>query len=61
MIKRRVARSSRARTGLENGGSAAQRVALECGFGDVERMRRSFMRLLGVPPSSLRRSVPVEA
>ena len=37
------------------------RVAVDCGFGDVERMRRSFMRLLGVPPSSLRRSVPVEA
>jgi transcriptional regulator GlxA family with amidase domain len=29
-------------------------VATECGFGDTERMRRSFQRLLGVPPSSLR-------
>lgn len=45
-----------ARTALENGANSVQRVATECGFGDVERMRRSFMRLLGVPPSSLRRS-----
>jgi transcriptional regulator GlxA family with amidase domain len=47
-----------ARTALEDGASSVQRVALDCGFGDVERMRRSFMRLLGVPPSSLRRSPP---
>ncbi|WP_342246297.1 GlxA family transcriptional regulator [Pseudomonas sp. OTU5201] len=46
-----------ARTALEDGANSVQRVATECGFGDVERMRRSFMRLLGVPPSSLRRSV----
>ncbi|WP_280282440.1 DJ-1/PfpI family protein [Pseudomonas sp. BN415] len=45
-----------ARTALENGTNSVQRVATECGFGDIERMRRSFMRLLGVPPSSLRRS-----
>lgn len=45
-----------ARTALEDGASSVQRVATECGFGEVERMRRSFMRLLGVPPSSLRRS-----
>ncbi|MDT4806345.1 HTH-type transcriptional regulator CdhR [compost metagenome] len=45
-----------ARTALDNGADSVQRVATECGFGDVERMRRSFMRLLGVPPSSLRRS-----
>jgi transcriptional regulator GlxA family with amidase domain len=31
-------------------------VALDCGFGDAERMRRSFVRLLGVPPSALRRA-----
>lgn len=46
-----------ARAALENGAPSVQRVAAECGFGDVERMRRSFMRLLGVPPSSLRRTV----
>ncbi|MGF6690347.1 transcriptional regulator GlxA family with amidase domain [Metapseudomonas resinovorans] len=45
-----------ARTALENGANSVLRVATECGFGDIERMRRSFMRLLGVPPSSLRRS-----
>jgi transcriptional regulator GlxA family with amidase domain len=50
-----------ARTALENGAGSVQKVAIECGFGDVERMRRSFMRLLGVPPSSLRRSVPADA
>jgi transcriptional regulator GlxA family with amidase domain len=45
-----------ARAALENGAESVQRVALDCGFGDAERMRRSFMRLLGVPPSSLRRA-----
>jgi transcriptional regulator GlxA family with amidase domain len=49
-----------ARTALEDGAASVQRVALDCGFGDVERMRRSFMRLLGVSPSSLRRGAPVE-
>jgi transcriptional regulator GlxA family with amidase domain len=50
-----------ARTALENGASSVQRVALDCGFGDVERMRRSFARLLGMPPSALRRSPQQEA
>ena len=50
-----------ARTALENGARSVQKVATDCGFGDVERMRRSFMRLLGVPPSSLRRSPPAQA
>ena len=50
-----------ARTALENGAGSVQRVATDCGFGDVERMRRSFMRLLGVPPSSLRRTSPADA
>ncbi|WP_413705919.1 GlxA family transcriptional regulator [Ralstonia sp. Ralssp110] len=43
-----------ARAALESGAASMQRVATECGFGDTERMRRSFQRLLGVPPSSLR-------
>jgi transcriptional regulator GlxA family with amidase domain len=47
-----------ARTALDNGAASVQRVAIDCGFGDSERMRRSFMRLLGVPPSSLRREAP---
>jgi transcriptional regulator GlxA family with amidase domain len=50
-----------ARTALENGAASVQRVALDCGFGDVERMRRSFTRLLGMPPSALRRSAQQEA
>ena len=50
-----------ARTALDDGAESVQRVALDCGFGDAERMRRSFMRLLGVPPSSLRRSMPASA
>jgi transcriptional regulator GlxA family with amidase domain len=44
-----------ARAALLNGADSVQRVANDCGFGDVERMRRSFMRLLGVAPSMLRR------
>ncbi|KVG34697.1 GlxA family transcriptional regulator [Burkholderia ubonensis] len=43
-----------ARAALESGASSLQRVANECGFGDAENMRRSFLRLLGVPPSLLR-------
>ena len=50
-----------ARTALENGAASVQRVALDCGFGDVERMRRSFTRLLGMPPSALWRSAQQEA
>lgn len=45
-----------ARSALDGPGASVQRVALECGFGDPERMRRSFVRLLGVPPSALRRA-----
>lgn len=43
-----------ARAALESGATSMQRVANECGFGDTERMRRSFQRLLGMPPSVLR-------
>lgn len=45
-----------ARSALDGPGASVQRVALECGFGDPERMRRSFVRLLGVPPSAMRRA-----
>ena len=44
-----------ARAALESGGSSIQHVAAACGFGDPERMRRSFLRMLGAPPSALRR------
>lgn len=47
-----------ARNALDGAGASVQRVALECGFGDPERMRRSFVRLVGVPPSVLRRGAP---
>ena len=43
-----------ARAALESGAASLQRVAQECGFGDTENLRRSFQRLLGVPPSTLR-------
>jgi transcriptional regulator GlxA family with amidase domain len=45
-----------ARTAFEGGAASVQRVADECGFGDAERMRRSFARLLGMAPSALRRT-----
>ena len=47
-----------ARAALESGAGSVQRVAADCGFGDPERMRRSFVRLLGVAPSALKRPVP---
>lgn len=39
---------------LESGRDAVQKVARDCGFGDQERMRRAFLRVLGRPPSALR-------
>jgi len=44
-----------ARAALESGGHSIQRVAAACGFGNPERMRRSFLRVLGAPPSALKR------
>lgn len=41
---------------LESGCGSVQEVARTCGFGDPERMRRAFIRTLGVPPSARRRS-----
>ncbi len=43
-----------ARAALESGGSSIQQVATACGFGNPERMRRSFLRILGAPPSALK-------
>jgi len=45
-----------ARTAFEGSAASVQRVATECGFGNAERMRRSFARLLGMAPSALRRT-----
>ena len=44
-----------ARAALESGQASVQRVAVDCGFGSTERMRRSFQRLLGRAPASVRR------
>jgi len=44
-----------ARADLESGSPTIQQVAAACGFGNPERMRRSFLRVLGAPPSALRR------
>lgn len=43
-----------ARAVLENGRASVARVATDHGFGNAERMRRSFIRLLGRPPASFR-------
>ncbi len=40
---------------LESGNGSVQLVARQCGFTDVERMRRAFIRLKGVPPSAVKR------
>ncbi len=40
---------------LEAGNCSVQVVARQCGFMDVERMRRAFIRLKGVPPSTIKR------
>jgi transcriptional regulator GlxA family with amidase domain len=36
-------------------GESVQVVAVAAGFGNAERMRRSFVRLLGVAPAAVRR------
>lgn len=43
---------------IESGNGSMFDVAAQTGFGDIERMRRSFARLFGLPPSSLRRRAP---
>lgn len=47
-------RAEAARSALERGGSI-QEIARRTGFGDVERMRRAFMRVYGAPPAQMRR------
>lgn len=47
-------RTEAARRLLEESELSVSEVAYKCGFGDDERMRRSFMRLLHVPPSDYR-------
>jgi len=45
-----------ARSLIEAGAPSLAAVAERTGFGDIERMRRSFVRLFGTPPSVLRRA-----
>ena len=40
---------------LEKEHSSVQIVARQCGFSDIERMRRAFIRLKGIPPSMIKR------
>lgn len=44
-----------ARAALEAGLPSVQRIAEDCGFGNTERMRRSFQRLLGQAPMVFRK------
>jgi transcriptional regulator GlxA family with amidase domain len=43
-----------ARRALEESAASIERIARVCGFGDEERLRRSFLRCLGVPPKQYR-------
>jgi transcriptional regulator GlxA family with amidase domain len=45
-----------ARLMLEEGRHTVETVAYETGFADRERMRRSFLRVLGQPPQTVRRN-----
>jgi transcriptional regulator GlxA family with amidase domain len=49
------ARVERARLALERGDRGIETIAYECGFGNAERMRRTFRRHLGVVPQHYRR------
>jgi len=42
---------------LEDGNLAINLIAQRCGFGDDERMRRSFLRVVKVPPSHYSKTV----
>ena len=44
-----------ARRWLEESTQSIENIADECGMGDSERLRRSFIRRLGVNPSDYRR------
>jgi transcriptional regulator GlxA family with amidase domain len=44
-----------ARAALESGAQSNQLIARSCGFRSAERMRRGFLRVLGNPPSALKR------
>jgi transcriptional regulator GlxA family with amidase domain len=50
-----------ARAALESGIRSSQWIASCCGFGTAERMRRSFLRVVGVSPSNLKRAAKTSA
>jgi transcriptional regulator GlxA family with amidase domain len=47
-------RAETARGSLASSGRSVQDVARFCGFGNAERMRRTFLRLFGAPPSAVK-------
>jgi transcriptional regulator GlxA family with amidase domain len=47
-------RAETARGALDSKGRSVQEVARSCGFGNPERMRRTFLRVFGAPPSALK-------
>jgi transcriptional regulator GlxA family with amidase domain len=49
-----AARVERARRELETTDLPVQAIAVQCGFGTVETMRRAFARRLGVNPAAYR-------
>jgi transcriptional regulator GlxA family with amidase domain len=53
-VRVEAARQALGRTGLP-----VKRIARDCGFGSEESMRRSFLRILAVPPQAYRERFPV--
>lgn len=49
-----ILRVEAARRALEDGGERVETIARRCGFGDPERLRRAFVRHLGVAPRAYR-------
>ena len=49
------ARVTAARRLLESGAASPKEAASECGFADVDSLRRSFVRLVGISPAEYRR------
>jgi transcriptional regulator GlxA family with amidase domain len=51
-----AARVEAARRRLEDGRAAPKQVAVDCGFADADRLRKAFVRHLGVTPAVYRRA-----
>jgi transcriptional regulator GlxA family with amidase domain len=47
-------RAETARGSIAGSGRSVQEIARSCGFGNAERMRRTFLRLFGAPPSAVK-------